>query len=216
VTESRQHPEDRGYAGGSVGSGQLPWPRRFAAAVDWRGEGIAAALVAVFSTLAGGAVGEIWRGVATHVDLRGAAAGSEAATKALLDDDAQFAVIGAVTGLLLGLAVLWLWRRAGVGPGTALGLVAGGVLGSLVAAHVGAVGRSHTFTVSALRQMFPTAAPAGIAGFRSEVRFGVRTHVVLLAWPMVAAIVVAVRAALPEGRRTAAGAPGRDRDASRG
>jgi hypothetical protein len=178
-----------------------PWWRRVLSTTDWRNETIQAALTGVFSVLVGGVVGEIWRAVASRVDVRMAAAGSDAATKALLDDDVQFAALGALAGLLLAVTVAVLLRRGGVGPGAVLGLAAGGVVGGLVAAHVGELARQHEFAIATLHHRFPHAKRAALAAFRTTVKFQLRTHAALLAWPIVATVVVAARPAWQETTR---------------
>src|SRR5690242_275301 len=67
---------------------------------DWRQEGVVAGLVAVFSTLLGGAVGPIWHALAPKLDLVAANNGSAAATKALIGDDVWFGFIGIAAGVL--------------------------------------------------------------------------------------------------------------------
>jgi hypothetical protein len=155
--------------------------------VDWRQEGVVAALVLVFSTLFGGAVGLIWHALAPKLNLVAANNGSAAATKALLGDDIWFGFIGVAAGVLCVAAAAIVAPRVVRGPGAMVGLAVGGLLGSLVAAHIGHhIG--HDDMLSALNQTFPGAKPGGIHNYLSFYDFRVRTSAVILSWPFAAVV----------------------------
>jgi hypothetical protein len=179
-----------------------PAPQAAEAAVNWRLEAVVAVLVVAYSTLLGSVVGLIWPRVAPHLQLVRAINGSEAATKALLGDDMWLGALGLIAGVL-SVAVLSVMARDDAGgPGAALGLVVGGVLGSLVAAHVGHQVQ-HPHVVSALRSSFPGITHQSIATILGYFDFKVRAKAVLVAWPL-AAVLVHLAATTLRYRRLAA------------
>jgi hypothetical protein len=159
--------------------------------VDWRHEGVVAGLVAVFSTLLGGAVGLIWHALAPKLNLVSANNGSAAATKALLGDDVWFGFIGIAAGVLCVAVIASVSPRLVRGPGAMLGLAVGGVLGALVAAHVGHhIG--HDDMVAALNRIYPGAGVSGIRDYLSYYDFRVRADAVVLGWPLAAVVSAAL------------------------
>jgi Flp pilus assembly pilin Flp len=163
--------------------------------VYWRSEGLVAVLVVAYSVVLGGAVGLIWPRVAPHVRLVAAIDGSEAATKALLGDDMWLALLGIIAGVVSVALLAVVARDAGAGPGGALGLAAGGLLGSLVAAQVGhLVQQPHI--VSSLHASFPGITPHSVKTIVGYFGFKVRARAVVVAWPLAAVSVHAAAAAL--------------------
>lgn len=153
--------------------------------IDWRYEGIVAVLVAVFSTLLGGAVGPIWHALAPKLNLVSANNGSAAATKALLSDDVWFGFIGLAVGVFCVAVAAFVSPRLVRGPGAMIGLAVGGLLGSAVAAHIGHhIG--HDDMLAALHRTFPGARPSGIRDYLQFYDFKVRATSVVLAWPFAA------------------------------
>jgi hypothetical protein len=153
--------------------------------VNVRLEVVVAALVTAYSVVLGAVVGLIWPRVAPHVDLVAAIGGSEAATKALLGDDLWLALLGLIAGIVSVAVLNLVARDAAAGPGGLLGLALGGVLGSLVAAHVGHVVQ-HPHVVSALTNAYPGISAHTIASILGYFDFRVRAGAVLLAWPVAA------------------------------
>jgi len=84
-----------------------------------------------------------------------------------------------------------------------VGLAVGGLLGSLVAAHVGHLAQ-HPNVLSVLHTWFPTITPHSAAAVLSDFDFRVRARVVLLAWPLTAVVaqaaVVGLRLPWPRSR----------------
>jgi hypothetical protein len=176
--------------------------------VDWRHEGLIAGLVAVFSTLLGGAVGPIWHALAPKLDLVAANNGSAAATKALLGDDVWFGFIGIAAGVLCVAVIASISPRLVRGPGAMAGLAVGGVLGSLVAAHIGHhVG--HDDMLSALNRTFPGAKASGIRNFIGFYDFKVRASAVVLGWPLAAVVSAGLVTLAHQFRETVHGHPER-------
>jgi hypothetical protein len=180
-------------------------------AVDWRREAVVGALVVVFSTLLGGAVGPIWHAVAPRLNLVAANDGSSAATKLLIGDDLWLGLVGVLAGVLCVLALVSAFPAAARGPGAVIGLAVGGILGSIVAAHIGHdIG--HRQMTASLRRTFPHAQPGGIRVFLSYYDFRVRALPVLVGWPLAAvacAGLVSLTGAIREaGQSTAAVYPG--------
>jgi hypothetical protein len=162
-----------------------------------RREIVVGGLVTIFSVLFGGVVGVVWPRVAPHVQIIRAIDGSEGAAKALLGDDMWFAFMGIAAGVVVVALLLLVARDAGCGPGGVLGLAIGGVLGSLVAAHIGHhVQQPHIVTT--LHQRAPRLTPAQVNAVLGYFTFEVRAKAVLVAWPMAAVI---LHAAAIIGRR---------------
>jgi hypothetical protein len=163
--------------------------------VDWRSESLVATLVVAYSVLLGGAVGLIWPRVAPHIRLVPAINGSEAATKALLGDDMWLAFLGIIAGVVSVALLALIARDASAGPGGVVGLAVGGVLGSLVAAHVGHL-EQHPHVAAALRSSFPGITRHSVATILGYFDFKVRATAVLVAWPFAAVAVHGAGASL--------------------
>jgi hypothetical protein len=185
-----------------------PWPTPDAAeaTINWRTEGVVFVLVTAYSVVLGGVVGLIWPRVAPHLHLLPAINGSEAATKALLGDDLWLGLLGIVAGVLCVAVLALVAKDAAGGPGALLGLAAGGVLGSLVAAHVGHL-VEHPHVVSALRAAVPAITHREIVTILGYFDFRLRYKAVLVAWPVTA---VAVQAGTTMVRSRRIAARGRD------
>jgi hypothetical protein len=153
--------------------------------VQWPMEVLVGCLVAGFSVVLGAAVGLVWPRVAPHVDLVAALGGSEAATKALLGDDLWLALLGLIAGIVSVAVLNLVARDAAVGPGAVLGLAVGGLLGSLVAAHVGHLVQ-HPHVVGQLASAYPGISAHAITSVLGYFDFRVRAGAVLLAWPVAA------------------------------
>jgi hypothetical protein len=109
-------------------------------------------VVAVGSVLLGAPAGLIWSAVAPRVRITFNASGPQApdleSSKAFIGADGSYLVVMLVAGLLCGALAWWLARRSG--PWTVVALAAGGVLGAVVAAHVGVLPGQHD-SIQALR-----------------------------------------------------------------
>lgn len=169
------------------------WPAPLAAAkpgVDWRAETKILLVAAAFSTLLGGVVGLIWPRLAPHIDVVHAYyQGSVTATKALLGDDVWFGFLGVLAAVVC-VAILRLTAgELARGPGAVLGLAVGGVLGSLVAAHIGTAVQQPNI-VAAVHAQVMTAKPTDIARILGYFNFRLRANEMLLAWPVTAVVLV--------------------------
>lgn len=169
------------------------WPTATTAArnrIRWRGEAVILVLVTVFSTLVGAAMGLIWPRLAPHIDVINAYyRGSVEASKALLGDDVWFAFLGVVAGIVCVAVLLLAAGELARGPGAVLGVAVGGVLGSLVALHIGtAVQQPHI--VSSVHANVPNVRPADISRILMFFNFRVRARAAILAWPFTAVVLV--------------------------
>jgi hypothetical protein len=187
-------------------TGPRPTPEAAEATVNWRTEVVVLVLVTAYSVVLGGVVGLIWPRVAPHIQLLAAIDGSEAATKSLLGDDMWLALLGIAAGVVCVAVLALVARDAGSGPGGALGLAIGGLLGSLVAAHVGHL-VEHPHVVSALRAAVPTISHHGIVTVLGYFDFRLRARAVVVAWPMTAVILHAATTVV-RSHRLAARGPG--------
>ena len=132
------------------------------------------------SLAVGTLMGLVWRLVAPMATATVTAQGAAlegAASATLIADDGWFAVLAALTGLIVGVLGWWMLRRYDVG--LAVGLVLGGLLGALVAWHTGQwLGPE------------PLAAQAvGVEpGHALVVPLTVRAPAVLFVWPIAALV----------------------------
>jgi len=155
-------------------------------------ETVVALFVTAYSTLLGGAVGLVWHAVAPKIALivTKSAINAPMTYKVFLSDDLTFALVGVVAGILIVLVLVGIGGDAAHGPGAVIGLAAGGVLGALVAAHVGHQIGQHALT-STIHHYVPTAPAAQVKPFIQEVGFTLRWRVGLFAWPFAAVGVLA-------------------------
>lgn len=187
-----------------------PWqtPEATEAQVRWGPEALVALIVVAYSVVLGGAVGLIWPRVAPHVRLADAIDGSEAATKALLGDDLWLGLLGIFAGVLSVALLTLIARDAGGGPGGVVGLAVGGLLGSIVAAHVGHLVQEPHIR-SELKASFPGITTHSITTIVGYFGFRVRARAVLVAWPIAAVALHAATAAFRyrrQNQNTLAGA----------
>ncbi len=162
-----------------------PMPLAAGRVIDWSRESVVFALVTVFSTLLGGAVGPIWHAVAPRLNLVSANDGSAAATKLLIGDDLWLGLVGILAGVVCVALLMIAAPKAGQGPGAVIGLAVGGVLGAIVAAHIGhQIG--HRQISRNLARLYPHASRSGLKLFFSYYDFRVRARAVLLGWPLAA------------------------------
>jgi hypothetical protein len=171
------------------------WPTpvpAVSAPINWRTEGLVVMLAAAYSTLLGAVMGLIWPRVAPHIDAINAYYhGSVAANKALLGDDVWFGFLGLLTGLVCVGVLRLLSGDLSRGPGAVIGLAAGGIVGSLVAAHVGtAVQQPHL--VASVHAQMANVKPTDIKRILYFFNFKVRANAALLVWPITAVALVAI------------------------
>jgi hypothetical protein len=171
-------------------------PQPVADPIRWRLEAAAAVLVAAYCTLLGGVAGLVWSHVAPKIyDPTGASRllaafnGSEAATKVLLGDDMSYAFVMLGAGVVSVAILTLVGRRHGAvgGPGAMVGLAVGGLLGALVAAHLGHdIQRAHLVSaVPALRATDPHITRKVVLFYFD---FEVRIRQFFVIWPITAVV----------------------------
>jgi hypothetical protein len=177
-------------------------------ALDWMAEATIGTVVIAYSGVIGAVVGLLWPVFAPQINgYRATFHGSEDAYKALLGDDLWLAFLGALAGLACVLLTFAMGRIA-AGPGAVVGLAGGGVLGSLVAEHIGHQHHNpaviealrHAVVANSLSPPSPHALHRAIDVASPLVEFTVRADAALLAWPVVAVAVLLIVTALRRGR----------------
>lgn len=146
--------------------------------VDWRVEAFVAGAGTLFLAIAGVIAGLLWDTAAPKLSVAKLAASSSATFRAQIGADAWFLLVTALVGAAAAVVMCLVVRRPG--PGTAVALAAGGLLGSFVADRVGFLAERHA-TVSALQAL---GVQAG-GDLVSEIDFRVRALGVVVAWPLV-------------------------------
>jgi hypothetical protein len=151
------------------------------------GDVVAGVVAAAVMLVAGVPFGLLWGATAPRVNVPDLLDnGAETALEAAPAADAHFALIGAIFGLVAGLFAVWRGRRAGW-P-LPVGLLLGGLGGSLIAGQVGHLLESD----KVLKTIPPTAKPL----VRQVVDVTVRAEGVHAAYPLVALLVFLVVVAL--------------------
>jgi hypothetical protein len=151
------------------------------------GDVVAGVVAAAVMLVAGIPLGLLWGATAPKVDVADLLNNSaETALEAQPAADARFALIAAVFGIVAGLFAVWRGRRAGW-P-LPVGLLLGGLGGSLIAGQVGHLLESD----KVLKQVPATANPL----LRQVVDVGVRADGVHAAYPLLALLVFLVLVAL--------------------
>lgn len=163
-----------------------------------RGDALAGAAAAAALVLLGAPVGLVWAALVPRAQWVVGADGAtllRPETEVFVAADGYFLLVGALAGVLTGVAAYLLARRWA--PGVVLGLAGGGVAASVVAAVAGGrLGRAG----------FLRAVDRAPTGTRLAQFASVRADAVLLAWPVVA---VAVLAALVAAGSAFQAGPGR-------
>jgi hypothetical protein len=142
-------------------------------------------LVTAYSALLGGAVGLIWQATAPRIQLAVVIDGSESAARPLIGDDVRLGLLGLIAGVAVAVVVVVSGRGRDRGPGEVIGLAVGGVLGALVAARVGQLGR-HDEMVRTLATIIPGVTSAQTSKLLGYFGFQVRATGVLMLWPIAA------------------------------
>lgn len=172
--------------GPAFGSPVAP-PRAPRASLATTGDVVAGIVAAAVMLVAGVPLGLLWGATTRTVDVADLLNNSaETALEAQPAADARFAVIAAVFGVVAGAIAVWRGRRAGW-P-LPVGLLLGGLGGSLIAGQVGHLLKSD----SVLKTVPANANPI----VRQVVDVGVRAHGVYAAYPFVALLVFLALVAL--------------------
>jgi hypothetical protein len=155
--------------------------------VSVRVEGVHFGFVAAFSVLLGALAGVVWHAVGITATLtpKAGAVYLPDDEKFFLDNDLRFALVALVTGIVVAVLVMLICPDTWIGPGMVLGLAAGGVLGALVAAHVGHV-LGHHALMTKVDHYAPGADPKRVSAAIDSIDFKVRWWLGAAAWPFAA------------------------------
>lgn len=162
--------------------------------INWATEGLIALVGTIFLAIAGAVAGLLWDAAAPKLSFRALAASADQTFRPQIGADAWFLLVTVLVGLVTAVAFCLAIRRPG--PGAAVGLAVGGLLGALVADRVGFVAERH-------------AAVAGLhaIGYRAtgdlvtQVDFRVHALGVIAAWPLVALAVLGIFVGIDALRR---------------
>lgn len=152
-------------------------------------EALDGAVVAVAVAVFGVALGALWTWLAPKVPLvatEDAIFLKDSEGEAAVGADGTFTLLALGAGVLTGAVVFWLRRRGGVG--VVFGLVAGGVLGSLLAWWLGVTWGPTDDVVAHAREVGPGSVFDGPLELRAKSA--------LLAWPTAAVLVHLLHTAL--------------------
>ncbi|MBV9096643.1 MAG: hypothetical protein JO079_01175 [Frankiaceae bacterium] len=170
---------------GQPAYGTTPQNPRTYDPVNWPVELVVAVVGTLFVTISGAVAGLLWDSVAPKLSFQALAANADQTFRPHIGADVWFLLVtvlaGVVTATLLCVAV----RRPG--PGAAVALGVGGLLGALVADRVGFIAERHA-AVAGLRSIgFP---PTG--GLVTQVDFRVHALGVIVGWPLAALAVLGI------------------------
>jgi hypothetical protein len=157
--------------------------------------------VAAFNAVAGGLAGVIWAALGTRATLLGSGRKLEynpQSVKYLLSNDLRFALVALVAGIVLAVLLLAAGRDDWLGPGAVVGLAVGGVLGALVAAHVGHAIAGPRLIARAQRLAGGNVPTANIKAFVAPIQFKVNWWLGYAAWPFAAVAVFLTTISLRE------------------
>ena len=162
--------------------------------INWASEGIIAVLGTVFLALSGAIAGLLWDAVAPKLSFRALAASADQTFRPQIGADAWFLLVTMLVGLVTATVFCLVVRRPG--PGVAVGLAVGGLLGALVADRVGFVAERDA-AVAGLHAIGLRAA----GDLVTQVDFRVHALGVIAAWPLVALAVLGVFVGIDALRR---------------
>lgn len=161
--------------------------------LSWRSEAVVALWVAAFSAILGQVAGLVWSALAVHTPYRALFTDAAVADKQLIGQDLTFGYVVATAAVIAVALLLWIGRQPGLrgrilGPGASLGLVAGGVAGSVVANAVGQLQRDPPL-IAALDRLGPQLPAATRTLELAAHQFELRAAGLLMVWPLVAVLV---------------------------
>jgi hypothetical protein len=164
---------------------QPPVPAGPADRVDWALELIVAVAGTLFVAVTGAVAGLLWDAAAPKLSFAAINASSSGAYRPQIGADAWFLLVTVLVGVVTAVALCLLVRRPGPGAAVALGL--GGLLGAFVADRVGFVAERH-MTTSGLHALGVQATGELV----SLLDFRVRALGVVAGWPLTALAVLGI------------------------
>jgi len=162
--------------------------------VDWPAEAVVAVLGTVYLAIAGAIAGLLWDAAAPKLSFRDLAASASATFHPQIGADAWFLLVTVLVGLVSSVALCLVVRRPG--PGAAIALAVGGLLGAFVADRVGFMAERHQAIVGLRAVGFPATGD-----LVTQVDFRVRALGVVAGWPLVALVVLGIFVAIDVARR---------------
>lgn len=153
--------------------------------VDWALELIVAVAGTLFLAVSGAVAGLLWDAAAPKLSFRAIEASSSAAYRPQIGADAWFLLVTVLVGVVTAVALCLVVRRPGPGAAVALGL--GGLLGAFIADRVGFVAERH-MTTSGLHALGVQATGELV----SLLDFRVRALGVVAGWPLAALAVLGI------------------------
>lgn len=162
-----------------------PAPAHAADPVDWTAEGFVAVVGTLFLAISGAVAGLLWDAAAPKLSFPALSASADAVFKPQVGADAWFLLVTVLVGLVTSVAFCLVVRRPG--PGAAVALAVGGLLGAFVADRVGFIAERHV-ALSGLHAIgFPSTGD-----IVTQVDFRVRALGVVAGWPLVALAVLGI------------------------
>lgn len=153
--------------------------------VRWPHEALVAVVGTLFLALSGAVAGLLWDGVAPKLSFADLAASADQTFRPHIGADAWFLLVTVLAGLVTAVGLCVVVRRPG--PGAAVALGVGGLLGALVADRVGFVAERHAAVVGLHSVGFPATGD-----LVTQVDFRVHALGVIAGWPLAGLAVLGV------------------------
>jgi hypothetical protein len=170
---------------GQAAYGTTPVQPRSYDPVNWAHEAVVAVAGTLLLALSGAVVGLLWDAAAPKLSFAALAANADQVFRPQIGADAWFLLVTVLAGLVTATVLCLAVRRPG--PGAAVALGAGGLLGALVADRVGFVAERHAAVVGLHSVGFPSTGD-----LVTQVDFRVHALGVIAGWPLAALAVLGV------------------------
>jgi len=170
---------------GQPAYGTTPQAPRTYDPVNWPVELVVAVVGTIFVTLSGAVAGLLWDGVAPKLSFPALAASADQTFRPHIGADVWFLLVTVLAGVVTATALCVAVRRPG--PGAAVALGVGGLLGALVADRVGFVAERHAAVTGLHSIGFPATGD-----LVTQVDFRVHALGVIAGWPLAALAVLGI------------------------
>jgi hypothetical protein len=162
-----------------------PAPPQPADPVNWTSEAVVAVVGTLFLALSGAVAGLLWDAAAPKLSFQALAASADQTFRPQIGADAWFLLVTVLVGLVTAVALCLFVRRPG--PGAAVALGAGGLLGAFVADRVGFLAERQAAVTGLHAIGFPATGD-----IVTQVDFRVHALGVVAGWPLVALAVLGI------------------------